>query len=87
MSSDPLPEAGPNAGPDAAAQDANGAAPRDPGFDPDAADEGRHRPLADLPDVGFWDVLYGRRSIRKFSDESKCCTDQPLFLAPVLPAA
>ena len=42
---------------------------RDPAFDPDSADEGAHRPLAALPEINFWDVLYGRRSIRKFSKE------------------
>ena len=37
-----------------------------PTFDAAAADDGRTRPMADLPDLNFWDVLYGRRSIRKF---------------------
>ncbi|QDV06371.1 NADPH-flavin oxidoreductase [Planctomycetes bacterium Poly30] len=37
-------------------------------FDASAADDGSSRPLHDLPDVNFWDVLYGRRSIRKFED-------------------
>ncbi|MEM6674477.1 MAG: nitroreductase family protein [Planctomycetota bacterium] len=39
-----------------------------PTFDASAADDGSHRPLKHLPAVDFWDVLYGRRSIRKFSD-------------------
>lgn len=37
-----------------------------PTFDASAADDGTHRPMGDLPGVDFWDVLYGRRSIRKF---------------------
>ncbi|MFT5732831.1 MAG: nitroreductase/SAM-dependent methyltransferase [Planctomycetota bacterium] len=37
-----------------------------PTFDASAADDGTARPLDALPDVNFWDVLYGRRSIRKF---------------------
>lgn len=37
-----------------------------PTFDAAAADDGSTRPMADLPDLNFWDVLYGRRSIRKF---------------------
>ena len=39
-----------------------------PTFDASAADDGTARPLAELPRVDFWDVLYGRRSIRKFTD-------------------
>lgn len=39
-----------------------------PTFDATAADDGSHRPLQDLPNADFWDVLYGRRSIRKFAD-------------------
>ena len=42
------------------------AAAGNPTFDASAADDGSSRPLHDLPDVNFWDVLYGRRSIRKF---------------------
>ena len=37
-----------------------------PAFDATAADDGTSRPIPDLPDLNFWDVLYGRRSIRKF---------------------
>ncbi len=37
-----------------------------PTFDASAADDGSSRPLGELPPVDFWDVLYGRRSIRKF---------------------
>ncbi len=33
-------------------------------------DDGRWRPLEPLPAHGFWDVLYSRRSIRKFTDEA-----------------
>ena len=39
-----------------------------PTFDAAAADDGSARPMADLPDLNFWDVLYGRRSIRKFDE-------------------
>lgn len=39
-----------------------------PTFDASDADDGSARPLPGLPDVNFWDVLYGRRSIRKFED-------------------
>ncbi len=40
-----------------------------PTFDASAADDGTQRPLAQLPPADFWDVLYGRRSIRKFTDQ------------------
>ena len=39
-----------------------------PTFDAQSADDGTHRPLKDLPKADFWEVLYGRRSIRKFLD-------------------
>jgi len=39
-----------------------------PTFDASEADDGSHRPLQDPPQADFWDVLYGRRSIRKFVD-------------------
>lgn len=38
----------------------------DPTFDATAADDGTARPVGELPALDFWDVLYGRRSIRKF---------------------
>ncbi len=37
-----------------------------PTFDASAADDGTHRPMGTVPAADFWDVLYGRRSIRKF---------------------
>lgn len=40
----------------------------DPTFDATAADDGSTRPLGELPALDFWDVLYSRRSIRKFDD-------------------
>ncbi len=40
----------------------------DPTFDAAAADDGSARPLEELPTLDFWDVLYSRRSIRKFDD-------------------
>lgn len=60
------------------AQGGNGAAAGDgipdapegnPTFDASAADDGTLRPLAQLPSADFWEVLYGRRSIRKFTDQ------------------
>lgn len=60
------------------AQGGNGAAAGDgipdapegnPTFDASAADDGTQRPLAQLPPADFWEVLYGRRSIRKFTDQ------------------
>jgi len=41
-------------------------APDGPGT---GADTGASTPLADLPEAGFWDALYSRRSIRKFLPE------------------
>ncbi|MDG1051695.1 MAG: nitroreductase family protein [Planctomycetota bacterium] len=40
-----------------------------PTFDASVADDGTQRPLAPLPPADFWEVLYGRRSIRKFTQD------------------
>ncbi|MGD2019327.1 MAG: nitroreductase family protein [Planctomycetota bacterium] len=59
-------------GPSADAHGAGGipeAPAGNPTFDASAADDGSHRPLASLPAADFWDVLYGRRSIRKFRED------------------
>ncbi|MEM1449468.1 MAG: nitroreductase family protein [Planctomycetota bacterium] len=60
--------ADPPAGPGAGSNGIPDVPPGNPTFDASAADDGSHRPLADLPALDFWDVLYSRRSIRKFSD-------------------
>jgi len=41
----------------------------DPTFDGGEVDTGEKTPLADLPQVGFWEALYSRRSIRKFAPD------------------
>lgn len=43
--------------------------PVEPTFDAEAADDGTIRPLEPLPEVGFWETLYSRRSIRKFKPD------------------
>ncbi len=46
--------------------------PPEPSAESSPADRtaaGDDRPLAELPPAGFWDTLYGRRSIRRFLDE------------------
>ncbi len=64
----PAPAPAPNRG--AAAGDGIPDAPEgNPTFDASAADDGTQRPLAQLPPADFWEVLYGRRSIRKFTDQ------------------
>lgn len=47
-----------------------------PTFEGKAADDGTTRPVESLPAVDFWDVLYGRRSIRKFTDQA---VERPLI--------
>ena len=64
---------GPNGGGRNPAPGAQGGIPDapegNPTFDASAADDGTQRPLAQLPSADFWEVLYGRRSIRKFTDQ------------------
>lgn len=64
---------GPNGGGRNPAPGAQGGIPDapegNPTFDASAADDGTQRPLAQLPTADFWDVLYGRRSIRKFTED------------------
>jgi len=66
----PTPRSGAGAGPGSGARPGIPEAPEaDPTFDASEADDGSRRPLGDgLPKADFWDVLYGRRSIRKFDD-------------------
>ena len=40
-----------------------------PELSDEEADSAQRTPLADLPAVGFWDALYGRRSIRRFKPD------------------